>query len=368
MSKQIPIIGQNKIPNVQMRAELIPSWRAVQSMKRGTLNKVIGLLRGGLGDEVCTEPSLRFAFKYFKKHRPDFELSVITKYPDMWRHLPLTKVYDGRSDDLKIFKPDYHWVTNYPPAGTLEWEFYCVPFCNTVDLTSISMWKCMLHVEDKDIHLTPEPTFEKLSKSESEKIDELISKKKLVLIHAGATWLSRTFKSSWWNEVIKECVSADIVPVLIGANVRDGVGTVPLNESVPCIDLRDKTSLDDLTWLCQKATVVITNDSAPLHLAASRNPNEPSSGLAHIGYIATIRHPSHITHYRHNPETGKNEWNWRETNLGDESKGLWNDFDYYLTAPEKAVRLDEFGAGARVHEILPAPKVVADWIGSKLYT
>lgn len=366
MQKEIPIIGQNKTPNVQMRAELIPSYRAMQSLKRGTLNKVITLLRGGLGDEICAEPALRFAFKRFTTHRPDFELSVITKYPTLWRHLPMKQIFDGRQDDLKIFKPAYHWTTNYPPAGSLEWEFYCVPFCNSVDQSSISMWKCMTHVEDKDIQLTAEPSFEKFSETVSAQIDELIYKKSLVLIHAGATWLSRTFKSSWWNEVIKECINAGITPVLIGANVRDGVGTVPLNESACCIDLRDKTSLDDLIWLCQKANVVFTNDSAPLHLAASRNPAEPSTGLAHIGYIATIRHPSHITHYRHNPETGKNEWQWRETNLGDESKGLWNDFDYYLTAPDQAIRLDQFGAGARVHEILPAPASVAAWITSKL--
>lgn len=347
-----------------MRAELIPSYRAIESLKRGTLNKVMVLLRGGLGDEVCAEPSLRFAFTHFKKHRPDFELSVITKYPSLWSHLPLKQILDGSKPDLRVFKPAYQWSTNYPPAGSLEWEFYCVPFCNTVDQTSISMWKCMLHVEDKDIRLTPKPGFEKISEITKAEIDELIYNRDLVLIHAGTTWPSRTFDTAWWNEVIAECVSASITPVLIGAAVRDGVGHAAVSD-LGCIDLRDKTSLDDLTWLCQRAAVVFTNDSAPLHLAASSDPADDSTGKAWIGYVATIRHPSHITHFRKN-DKGVNEWQWRETNLGDATKGLWHDFDYYLTAPDKAVALDVFGAGARVMEILPAPDAVAAWIDSKL--
>ncbi len=365
MNREIPIIGQNKIPQVQMRADIVPSWRALESIKRGTLNKVMALLRGGLGDEVCTEPSIRFAFKYFTKNRPDFELSLITKYPTLWRHLPLKQVYDGKRDDLRIFKPAYHWTTNYPPAGSLEWEFYCVPFCNTVDQTAISMWKCMLHVEDKDIHLTPEPSFEKISKEESAELDDLISKGRLVLIHAGATWLSRTFKTSWWNEVVQACIDQGIKPVLIGASPRDGVGTEEVNPR-GCIDLRDRCTLDDTIFLCQRATALFTNDSAPLHLAASTDPNDDSTGKTWIGYAATIRHPSFITHFRRNPETKVNEWNYREVNLGDESRGLWHDLDYYLTAPDKAVALDSFGAGARLQEILPAPKRVAEWLASKL--
>lgn len=365
MQKEIPIIGQNKTPQVQMRADLIPSYRAVESIKRGTLNKVMVLLRGGLGDEVCSEPALRFAFKYFGAQRPDFELSVISKYPTLWRHLPMKQIFDGKSTDLRIFKPAYHWTTNYPPAGSLEWEFYCVPFMNTVDQVSISLFKCMGHVEEKDIRLTTQPKFEKLTAAERAQLDDLRSRGELVLLHAGVTWPSRTFGYNFWQGVIDDCLARGITPVLIGAEAREGVGTEPV-KAQGCIDLRDRCDLDDTIFLCQRATVVVTNDSAPLHLAASSDPNDDTSGHAWIGYIATIRHPSHISHWRRNPGTKKNEWNWREEHLGIESRGLWHDFDYYLTTPDKAIALDKFGAGERILECLPKPEEVGAWIESKL--
>ncbi len=365
MNKKIPIIGENKLQHVQLRADLIPGLRAVESLKRGTLNKLMVLLRGGLGDEVCSEPALRFAFKNFAPKRPDFELSVISKYPTLWRHLPMTKVFDGKSLELKIFKPAYHWLTNYPPTGSLDWEFYCVPFMNTVDQVSISLFKCMLHVEEKDIRLTTRPEFNRLTQFERELLDEMRSNNQLVLLHPGVTWASRTFGVKFWDEVILECRKLGMRPVLIGASPRDGVGTEEVNPA-GCIDLRDRCSLDETTFLCQRATALFTNDSAPLHLAASTDPDDDSTGKTWIGYVATIRHPSFISHYRRNPETKLNEWNYREVNLGDESRGLWHDLDYYLTAPDKAVALDSFGAGARLQEILPAPKAVADWLASKL--
>lgn len=365
MQKEIPIIGQNKTQHVQMRADLIPSYRAVESLKRGTLNKVMAVLRGGLGDEICAEPALRFAFENFGRHRPDFELSVISKYPSLWRHLPMKRVFNGKDTDLKIFKPDYHWVTNYPPVGSLEWEFYCVPFMNTLDQISVSLWKCMGHVEEKDIRLIAEPTFERLDSAERDTLAHLTATKRLVLLHPGVTWPSRTFGYRFWQDVIDCCLERGITPVLIGAEAREGVGTEPIN-ATGCIDLRDRCTLDDTLYFCQRATVVVTNDSAPLHLAASADPNDDTSGRAWIGYIATIRHPSHITHWRRNPLTKKNEWNWREEHLGVEARGLWNDFDYYLTEPERAIALDKFGAGDRILECLPPPNDVAAWIESKL--
>ncbi len=367
--KEIPILGQKqKQPterHVQINAELIPGLRAIESLKRGTLNKVMVLLRGGLGDEVCSEPALRFAFSHFASKRPDFELSVISKYPTLWRHLPVKKVFDGKSTDLRIFKPAYHWLTNYPPTGSFDWEFYCVPFMNSVDQMGISLFKCMMHVQEKDIRLTTQCEFDKLTAFEAETLDDLRAKNQLVLLHPGVTWPSRTFGVKYWQEVIDECRKNGIRPVLIGASPRDGVGTEEVNPA-GCIDLRDRCTLDETTFLCQRATAIFTNDSAPLHLAASSDPNDDSTGKTWIGYVATIRHPSFISHFRRNPDTKLNEWNYREVNLGDESKGLWNDFDYYLTAPDKAVAMDSFGAGERLQQILPAPKAVAEWLASKL--
>jgi len=357
--QDIPLLGQpEKIPMIQMTADNIPTYRVAKAIKNKVLNNCMMIARGGLGDVVCTEPAARFAITHFK----NFQLSIVTAYPQIFKHLNLRKLFDDSAKDLKIYKPDYFWVTNYPADKAIEWEFFAHPFMNTVDAISISSFRSMIHIDEKDIRLVPDSKGEKLTNIEKLELAALAETHQLVLIHAGVTWKSRTFPTAWWNEVVSECKARGLKPVLIGAKTREGVGVVEL-DGEGCIDLRDRTSIDDLIWLCQQARVILTNDSSPLHFGASSNPNDPTSGRAWIGYIATCRHPDFITHWRRNQDTGKNEWNWREVNLGNMDGGLWNFSDYYVREGELSLQDYDYD---RVLKCLPEPKTMANFAASKV--
>ena len=106
-----------------------------------------------------------------------------------------------------------------------------------------------------------------------------------------------TFPKAFWDKVINRLCDRGLTPILIGADADDNRSTVDVDAS-RCLDLRNKLSLTESVWFLQNATVLLTNDSSPLHMAAS--------GDAWIGYIATCKHPDMITHWR------RGRWQWRE--------------------------------------------------------
>lgn len=130
---------------VQLKAMHLPSYRARLALKYGKLRNVMMTTRGGLGDAVCSEPVARFALNNFKT---PFALSLITKYPTLFRHLALKEIFED-SPDLKIYKPDYFWVTPYPNPNSLDWDFFTPSFCNTLDAMSIAAFKCMIPTQEK---------------------------------------------------------------------------------------------------------------------------------------------------------------------------------------------------------------------------
>lgn len=365
--KPLPEAGEIKIPLVQLRADHLPSYRAQSALKLGKLRDVMLVTRGGLGDAICSEPVLRFALKNFRK---PFSLSVCTKYPSLFIHLPLKAAWLD-SQDTRITRAEYYWATTYPNAGSLDWDFICHPYCNTVDAMSIAAWKCMMPTDEKDLVLASNPKWENLTKEEFNLLTNMRAARELVLVHPGATWQSRTFPVAWWQEVIEELKKLKITPVLIGAAARDKVGTVPV-DATGCIDLRDRTSLDDFIRICQMATVVLTNDSSPIHLAASTFPGQDKFyEQPWIGYVATCRHPDFITHWRKAPPhtqidgkpvpNGTNVWGYRMRNLGVD--GLWNHEDYYHR--EKPMSLESYDYKL-VESCLPEPKILAEFAQAKI--
>ncbi len=175
----------------------------------------------------------------------------------------------------------------------------------------------------------------------------LLSKGAL-LIHPGRHWQSKTFPAVWWNAIISGLVKKGLNPIIIGANTDDNRGTVDV-DTQGCIDLRNKTSINDLMWLCKNAKVVLSNDSAPIHLAAA--------GDAWIGFVATCKHPDFITHWR------KGQWQWREKNFG--KGGLWDIIDY---CPNKENEVSaEFVPPEILESWLPEPEEMVEWATEKYY-
>lgn len=315
---------------VQIPALMHPLFKTEYAIQRGVERNLLFRTWGGLGDQICAEPTLRYAIRMFK----DCNISLASEQPELFRHLSFEKVYDLREE-----KPDYEkyflFDTITPPDNTnLVWCFMSHMLTNCVDFPSLCALRLQLPVADREVTLRP------LIPENSEEL--LAYLENGVVIHPGKHWQSKTFPKKFWDETIDHLVSAGVQPILIGHDMDDNRGTVDVSRA-GCVDLRNKLSVNDSVWLLQNARVLLTNDSSPLHMAASGN--------AWIGCIATAKHPDMISHFRNGI------WQWREVffNKG----GIWDLVDF---CPNKKESVEaEFVDPKILESWLPPPAQWATW-------
>lgn len=94
-----------------------------------------------------------------------------------------------------------------------------------------------------------------------------IENKKIILIAPGSKWFTKKWPLEYFNEVIKSLeLRKDIVQVIVG-----GQDELSLNiyKGKNVIDLRGKTSLLDMAQLAKLSTIILTNDSSPIHIGSA---------------------------------------------------------------------------------------------------
>jgi hypothetical protein len=324
----------------------LPLFRSHIAIQNKVEKNLLFKTWGGLGDQICAEPTLRFALKNVK----DAKISLASECPSLFSHLKFHKVFDIK-EVLPHWDNFFCFDTITPPDETnLVWQFFSHMIVNCVDFPSLCALRCQLPIPDREIILAPDIE------------NPLFAGEENVLIHPGRHWETKTFPKDWWDEVIAGLVYAGIKPILIGADTDDNRGTVDVDAS-NCIDCRNVLSVSESVWLCQRAKVLLTNDSSPLHMAASRNPKDPATGQTWIGYIATCKHPDFITHWRTPPGELKPVWQWREENLG--VGGIWETIDICPNKANKVVvdKVDE----DTLRTWLPTPASVVKWTKEKLH-
>lgn len=312
-------------------AAIMPGFRTEVAIQNKVERNLLFKTWGGLGDELCAEPTLRYALKMFK----GCDISLCAQRPELFAHLKFKRVFDSNIE-LPV-TDNYLCFETIVPPDNITWQFmsHCLVHC--VDFTSLCSLRMTLPHLDKELHCpVPKAT-----------INKDLYADKCVAIHAGRHWASKTFPVEWWNGVITEIVKMDKVPVLIGAETDDNRGTVQVDNSF-CIDLRGKLSVAESISVLQHCRVLVTNDSAPLHMAAT--------GRSWIGFIATCKHPDYITHWRNG------QFGWRMQNLG--LGGMWDGVDF---CPNKDQEVSvEFVDPELLASWLPTPNSVAEWAAEKL--
>lgn len=310
-----------------------PAYRAQVAIDRGVEHNILFKVWGGLGDQICTEPTLRFALSKMQ----NCKVSLAAEIPELFNHLNFHRVFDLK-EERPVYENYLVFETITPPDDSnMVWLFFSHMLTNCVDFPSLCALRSQLPVEAREVRI-----------SATSSVPNLFTHKgPWVAVHAGRHWPSKTFPKAWWDEVLKGLIVAGIRPILIGANTDDNRGTVDVNPG-GCFDLRNKLSVMDSIWLLQKAGVLLTNDSAPLHMAVTGN--------AWIGFIATCKHPDFITHWR------QGEWGWRMENLG--LGGMWDLVDAIPNKNHK-VLVDEIDP-AILATWLPEPKDVVAWTLEKL--
>lgn len=307
-----------------------PLFRTEFAIQRGVERNLLFRTWGGLGDQICAEPTLRYALKMFR----DVDISLASEQPELFRHLKFKKVFDLR-EEVPNYDRFFVFDTITPPDDSnLVWCFMSHMLTNCVDFPSLCALRLQLPVADREIKLEPE-----LPKNCSE-IYELLHK--AVVIHPGKHWQSKTFPEWFWNDVITHILKHGIKPIIIGHDMDDNRGTVNVN-TTGCLDLRNKMSVNDTCWMLKHARVLLTNDSSPLHMAAA--------GKAWVGCVATVKHPDMIGHWRNG------QWMWQEKffNKG----GIWDLVDF---CPNKKEKLEaEYVEPEVLESWLPNPKDFAMW-------
>lgn len=325
---------------VQVPINHLPIFRSTIANQNRVERNLLFKTWGGLGDQICAEPTLRHALKMFT----DCKISLHSEHPSLFSHLKFDNVFNAKKDKIDFEQYFVFETITQPDDSNLVWQFFSHMLTNCVDFPSLCALRMQLPTADKEIILKP-----KLGNKDLEQY------KGGVFVHAGRHWPSKTFPKPWWDDVLLGLRENGITPILVGANTDDNRGTVDVMTG-GCIDLRSKTSTDDVCWLMQNAKVLLTNDSAPLHMAASHNPDDVDAGNAWIGYVATCKHPDLITHWR------AGEWNWREENLG--LGGMW-DIVSHNPNQEGEVLVDKVDPKV-LASWLPKPERVVEWTLNKL--
>lgn len=247
---------------------------------------IIIYLCGGMGDQLAAEPVVRFTMeKMFKDVKTNYV--ILSDWPRLFSHLNVPCMV--RKDWEKIPKYDipFKTIRTIPAPGEDPiWQVWSHVCGHTVDYAAVSSIHKTIPDVDKDIKLEPS-------------LDGLVEAmdiaggmtEDLVLIHPGRGWDSKTFPASWWEEVVNGLVKTGKRVGIIGKQVNEEQGYVDINVPEGVIDFRDLLSLDGLISLIATAKMVISNDSAPVHIAGAFD--------NYIILIATCKHPDHVLPYRH---------------------------------------------------------------------
>lgn len=269
-------------------AMAIPSFRHLLAKERGSEKNWLLISPVSLGDTICMEPSVRFACEIYGEK--GISISVLTSHPEVFSHLPV-KVFDQNDGEERTFDNFYHKyyaMRAYYDPDEHHSEFFMNFNVQIVDYISLCLFKRELPLKYRQINLSSKAT----------------AHHGKIVIHPGKTWESRTVPGEYWSKLIKSLNLGGQNPIIVGT--KDG--TVSLDEGLRFHDRRGASFIESCDIL-RGASVVLTNDSSPLHMA--------SAGEAWIGFFSTVKEPEYITHWRSNGE--QMLFGWKMTNFSHKS-------------------------------------------------
>ena len=258
-------------------------------------------VQGGLGDQVQAEPAIRFALTHVW---PGADLQIKTHFPRLFQHLGLPtythEEWRGASDT-----PYYHAVT-LPGLQTPQWAVVSNLLCHTIDFCSMAVLKRTLPVEDKQVRLDVRPK----DLDEVEEVLDGVDPSQLILVHPGRHFESKTLPQAWWQEVVLGLCELGLPVCLIGQDDPDGTrGVLDFDCPPGAYDARNCLSLGGLIALISQAATVVSNDSAPIHIAGAFDTG--------IILIPTCKHPDHLLPWRHGSQAWRAQALYRRLVIDD---------------------------------------------------
>ncbi|MDR1831423.1 MAG: glycosyltransferase family 9 protein [Fusobacteriaceae bacterium] len=91
--------------------------------------------------------------------------------------------------------------------------------------------------------------------------------KALILVAPGSRWFTKCWPLQYYSELLSRLRErSDAVIALIGGKEE---AALPLPAGEGILDLRGKTTLPELAAVISRAAILVTNDSAPVHIASA---------------------------------------------------------------------------------------------------
>jgi len=290
---------------------------------------------GGMGDVICAEPVLRYIKEVAYK---DADIYVMTRNPELYAHIP--DIWLGNKYPEGDFDAIYEMNTHFIEHG----QFHAIvphSLAHPVDWISMAIMGRQLTNEQKQIHL-------QYCDDDLNEVKKIYDKpEELVLIHPGRGWETKTFPVTWWEEVIRGIRAAGMKVGLIGKEVNDQHGYVPVNCEVD-VDFRDKISVKGMIALIAHSPLLITNDSVPVHIAGAFDNK--------IILLPSCKHPDRILPYRNGTQYYK-------------AKALFKKIldDDHVVTPTSMIgwkmggwQIGTFKPGHTIGEYIPEPKQVIE--------
>jgi len=238
-----------------------------------------------MGDQVDAEPTLRYLHKLYKDSA---DIIITTHWPRLFKHLDYFDIHEHKGFVSSNYAPFYEMRT-FPDPTTVTYSVVSNLMCHTVDYCAISTLQRVLPLPDKIIKLA-------VTEEDNLELDSVLNGfdlKKAVIIHPGRHWDSKTFPIEYWQEVV-DTISKEIPVCLIGTDDHSNRGAFQLDLPSNSINLIDRTTIGTLIAAISRSPVLISNDSAPIHIAGAFD--------NWVVVIPTCKHPDHILPFRKGPD------------------------------------------------------------------
>lgn len=279
---------------------------------------------GGLGDMIAAEPTIRHIRE---KVYADADIYIMSHHPYLYDHiegLNISKDYPKGEFDA-VFE-----IQTHPTPGDKFGEYVPFNFTHCADWASMAALGRMLTDKDKEYRLT----------YNEKALDEVLSAcnnpEELVLVHPGVGWETKTFPVEWWQSVIDGISELGFKVGIIGKNENEAHAYLPVVCPKNGVDLRDKLSVKGLIALISKARILVSNDSAPIHIAGAFD--------NYIVLIPTCKHPDHILPMRKGSKYYKATASYKK---------LIEDDDYRKATDLKGWQAKYFAEGHSIEEYIP---------------
>lgn len=245
-------------------------------------NRIHISMGGGLGDQISAEPTVRFIREELY---PNDIVYVSTPFRDILHHLK-DKIIFTEPTMQREDKAMYDVKTCPQGDGKdLLNAFMSHPLVHPTDFASIAAMRQQLPDRLKTVHLA-------VTESGLEEVRDIVEGNisDMILVHPGKGWPSKTFPKEWWQEVVDGLVDAGKRIGLIGKYISDDQSYLDVDCPEGVVDFRDMLSQLGFFALVSQVFAVVTNDSAPLHVAGAFDP--------WIICVPSCKHPDLIAPYR----------------------------------------------------------------------